>query len=358
MTTPTHNPNPAQRWIFPFFNAILLAGLGYGLSLLLGYRLWWIIGGAIGGLLFAVLLEVLAYNRGWYRGRLYLAVLLEVPFILFVLAPYVFVITQTQPLPTTICCSTPADFGAVDYETVMMPMRDDVRLSGWYVPPPDEGDALIILLHGIGDNRLLTRWHAAQLYQAGYGVLMYDQRAMGASEGATRSFGWLDQDDLSDVIDWVLAQGDVDPDKIGAVGLSLGGHIALPTAGKDPRLRAIWVDGVAIQHARDFPNPQTIGERIEQFYQGLLDLALTVYTGQLPDPIIDHAPRIAPRPVYLVAGEATEFEARASRRYAEAIGTSATLWVVDGGGHVNAHRLYPDDYRQRMIDFFNAAFAD
>ncbi len=197
-----------------------------------------------------------------------------------------------------------------------------------------------ILLDGIGHNRLLTRWHAAQLYQAGYGVLMYDQWANGCER-------------RSDALVRLARSGRyLGRDRLGAGT----GRRAYRWAGKDPRLRAIWVDGVAIQHAHDFPNPQTIGERIEQFYQGLLDLALTVYIGQLPDPIIDYAPRIAPRPVYLVAGEATEFEARASQRYADAIGTSATLWVVADGGHVNAHRLYPDEYRQRMIDFFNTAF--
>jgi hypothetical protein len=56
--------------------------------------------------------------------------------------------------------------------------------------------ALVILLHGYGGNRTAMLWHAEQLTRAGYGVLMYDERASGESEGTYRSYGWEDPRDV------------------------------------------------------------------------------------------------------------------------------------------------------------------
>ena len=67
---------------------------------------------------------------------------------------------------------------------------DGLRMSGWEVP--SQNGVIIILLHGYGGNRVNMLWHAKQLVKAGYGVLLYDERASGESEGTRRSFGWED----------------------------------------------------------------------------------------------------------------------------------------------------------------------
>ena len=78
---------------------------------------------------------------------------------------------------------------------------DGVTLAGWFAPP--ENGATIILLHGYGGNRLGMRWHAEVLVEAGYGVLMYDERASGESGGTVRSFGWQDGADVGGAVEYL-----------------------------------------------------------------------------------------------------------------------------------------------------------
>jgi len=69
-------------------------------------------------------------------------------------------------------------------------------MAGWFIP--SRNYATIILLHGYGGSRTAMIWHAEQLVEAGYGVLMYDERASGKSEGTHRSYGWEDTRDLAE----------------------------------------------------------------------------------------------------------------------------------------------------------------
>ena len=47
-----------------------------------------------------------------------------------------------------------------------------MTLSGWYVP--SRNGAVVILLHGYGNNRAQMWPRAEPLARAGYGVLLYD----------------------------------------------------------------------------------------------------------------------------------------------------------------------------------------
>ena len=65
---------------------------------------------------------------------------------------------------------------------------DGVKLSGWY--RPTRNGATVIVLHGGGGDRTGAIAHAKLLVRHGYGVLLYDARGRGRSEGTQNSFGW------------------------------------------------------------------------------------------------------------------------------------------------------------------------
>src|SRR5438132_1321942 len=56
--------------------------------------------------------------------------------------------------------------------------------------------------------------------------------------------------DVSVVVEWIMRQPDVDPRRIGVVGVSLGAIITHLTMGRDSRLSA----GVAVLGAGDLPD--------------------------------------------------------------------------------------------------------
>lgn len=159
--------------------------------------------------------------------------------------------------------ATPADAG-MEYEDVEFPARDGLRLSGWFIPAAAEGAGprpAIVLVHGWPWNRLgeaadnlmanvsgaspvdlLRLAHA--LHQGGYHVLMFDLRNHGQSaESNAVTFGLQESNDLLGALDYTAARDDVDAERIGVVGFSMGANTllyALPSAGS---IRA----GVAVQ---------------------------------------------------------------------------------------------------------------
>jgi len=71
---------------------------------------------------------------------------------------------------------------------VKLTTSDGVELEGWY--RPSRNGASVMLLSGGGSNRMGPLRHARMLERHGYGVLVYDPRGSGNSEGAVNSCGW------------------------------------------------------------------------------------------------------------------------------------------------------------------------
>ena len=349
-----------RRLAFPLFNAI--CGVVFGA--LVGYYVFDPMSGVlIGGMLglgMGGLIEAAAGRLGirhWlYRRRLVLTIVLEIPLAIFVGGPLAYVIVETRPDPHPVCCETPLDYGAATYTTVSVRLPDGVVLAGWYVPPSIAPGPVIVLLHGGRGDRRGTAWWARELIGAGYGVLMYDQRAQGESTGKLGTLGWQDADDLLAVIAQLETRAEVDAKQIGVVGLSRGGHIALNAAYLAPdRIAAIWADGVQAQRLDDFPPAQTTAESFSTFINGLLLSVSELYVGHAVPPAYSHILAQANLPpIMLVAGGLDDFERRANQRYAQLGNPHVQVWLIDQAPHVGGAFVIPGEYRQRMFAFFQA----
>lgn len=62
---------------------------------------------------------------------------------------------------------------------------------------------VVILLHGLSDNRLGMIGYAELLLAHGFAVLMPDARAHGASGGDLATYGLLESDDIHEWFDWL-----------------------------------------------------------------------------------------------------------------------------------------------------------
>lgn len=347
-----------SRLVFPFVNAVSCALLFGLLGVYISALLPWALRGMLIGFAVGLFIEWLTgyLSAGVYRRRVLISVLLEVPLIIFVAAPYLYVVVSMTPSGAPLCgdpCPTPLDFGATTYAQARIAAADQETIAGWYIPPRPPNDAVILLLHGAGGNRLSTTPHAEIFINAGYGVLMYDQRALGESTGRSLSAGRYDQRDLPYLIDWVSAQPGVNPNHIGAVGLSLGAHILISAAPAEPRLAALWLDGAQVQALADFPPPQNASEQFQLLMNGFLYIALDLYTGTRGDSITALLPQIAPRPLVLVAGALDTFEAQANRGYQAVVGENGEVWIIDTAWHVGGLGAIPHEYTRRMLAFFD-----
>jgi uncharacterized protein len=101
------------------------------------------------------------------------------------------------------------------------------------------------MLHGFtgdktGTHRLFV--HAARAFAAhGIAVLRFDMRGSGDSEGEFQDITLAGEIGDSQVaLDWLSSRPDIDPGRIGVIGLSLGGIVESVLAGRNPsRIRGL-----------------------------------------------------------------------------------------------------------------------
>lgn len=123
-------------------------------------------------------------------------------------------------------------------------MSDGLRIAGHLRIPSGEACArpgLVFTGPLTGVKEQVTGNYAEALAGAGYVTLTFDHRGFGASDGTPRQHedpaGNLN--DLRHALSSLAAHPKVDADRIGCVGICLGGGYALRCAASDPRARAL-----------------------------------------------------------------------------------------------------------------------
>jgi pimeloyl-ACP methyl ester carboxylesterase len=219
-----------------------------------------------------------------------------------------------------------------------LPHRDLVvegggpTLRGWVFPAeaPIPGAAVVVYLHGVGDDRTSGTWIAGKLVRRGLTVVTFDARAHGASEGAACTYGVLERGDLTRLLDALGAPRAV------LLGVSLGAAVALQAATADPRV-------VGVVAVAPFADLEAIArERAPWFAsEGQIREALALVAREGGFDVAEASPvRAAGRlrvPVLLVHGDADrETRPEHSRRIFAALAGPRRLLAVRGAGHDDA----------------------
>ncbi len=82
---------------------------------------------------------------------------------------------------------------------------DGLELAGWY--RPSHNGAAVLVVHGGGSDRKGSVAHASMLARHGYGVLLYDARGRGESEGTPNNYGWDWAKDVAGALDFLPRAG-------------------------------------------------------------------------------------------------------------------------------------------------------
>src|SRR6266508_4520510 len=241
-----------------------------------------------------------------------------------------------------------ANLGAA-HEDVAFRTSDGLLLRGWYVPSKN-GAAVIAFPGRTGPQR-----HTRMLVRHGYGVLLFDRRGEGQSDGDPNAFGWAMDKDLKAAAAFLQRRPDVDRDRIGGIGLSVGGEMMLQTAAETDAIKAVVSEGAGERSIREVVENETWAEVPSQF---LLTVGTALFSNHLPPANLkDLAPRIAPRPAFFIyATRGTGGEELNPTFYAAA-GQPKTLWQVPGSSHTGGIKARPKEYERRVIGFFDRALA-
>ena len=270
---------------------------------------------------------------------------------------FVLVYANTHP-PRYPLHIPPSDHGA-SYENSVFVTDDGLRLKGWLILPerPRSRSPGIILCHGQGANKSDFTELAVALSRRGYAVLTFDFRAHGESEGRRSSLGHHEQKDIAAAYRFLAGRPDIDRDRVGIYGFSLGGAAAILTAAKTGWFRAVVADS-AFTSLRDQAR-----EAITGFYHlpsfPFLPLAVAGYELYFQTSVSRVAPEsviglLSPNPVLIIAGEGDDLiPAESGRRLFQAAKEPKEIWIIPVAGHGYTVSAAGDEYDRRVGEFFD-----
>ena len=233
--------------------------------------------------------------------------------------------------------------------------RDGIKLFAWYKPGPKR--AAIILVHGVTSSGVFMAHHGAALSSRGYAVLMLDLRAHGRSEGDTASWGWAEINDVLGAVDLLQTREDVDPGRIGVLGISLGGQIAIRAAVQSESIGAVVAEGPSEAAMSDSGRPTSFGGWLLYPVRWLTFVMQRVMSGVRPVAgLLQDIAKVAPRPLLLIA-PSVGGESEWVRRCFVAASEPKELWEVPGARHAQAYFVDPEGYTAKVTRFFDHAFG-
>lgn len=248
-----------------------------------------------------------------------------------------------------------------ELQDMSLKANGDVLLKAWLIQPAATNNSAVLLLHGLGDNRLGMIGYAELLLAHGYTVLMPDARAHGQSEGALATFGLLERSDI-----WLWARwfhDNLHPKCLYGLGESMGAAQLLQSLDKDNLFCAVVAES-------PFSNFREIGyDRVGQFFQTgpwlgrtllwpVIEIAFLYsrwkYGVDLQQASPERAVSGTRIPVLLIHGQVdSNIPVRHSRRI-KALAPRITLWEVPNADHCGAISTEPEEFERRVLEWFSS----
>jgi fermentation-respiration switch protein FrsA (DUF1100 family) len=249
---------------------------------------------------------------------------------------------------------TPANYN-MPFEDVTVTSPDGLKLVGWFVP--SKNGTVIIMQHGYKSTRMELLNEAEMVYRHGYGILLTTVRAHDHSEGETITFGMNEVNDMDAWYEYLLTRDDIDPNKIGILGNSYGGMLAIQYASVNENIKAVVADCAFSSLSDTVETSVTYFTDLPAFpFAPLIVFWAEQETGFKMEDIdaTKWIANISPRPVFLMQGGAdVVISADSGQRLYDAAGEPKELWFEPSLGHVDFDSAMPDEFETRLVQFFD-----
>ena len=253
--------------------------------------------------------------------------------------------------------ASPQDY-ALTAESIAFQNHAGLTLRGWFIEAP-QAKGTIVFSHGYAGDCTPDLVYAPLFQHAGYHTLFFDYRGHGASEGNTTSLVYLERDDLLGALDFLRGRGIA---RVGLIGFSMGGAIAIATAPLSPMVIAVISDCTFANLASVVENaaiqrgyPRWMGAVLGWLVVVLASIQLRANLFSA-DPI-HWVDKISPRPLLIMhGGKDTDAPVAQAHQLFRAAREPKALWIVPDARHRKIEEIAPAEYRQRIVEFFDHAF--
>ena len=250
---------------------------------------------------------------------------------------------------------TPAKYG-FDFEEIIIPTKNDKNLYGWWVPsdnPNNEKKPTIILVHGWSRNVDRTMAFIKKLHPAEYNLLAFDSRCHGKSDDDKFSSMVKFMEDIRATIDYSEKLPNVDNEKIGVLGLSIGGAGSIFAASLDKRIKSVVTVG-AFSHPSRVMEIEFKKRRIPQFpFIWLIFRYMEFRIGAKFDDIAPSNNIMKTNAsVFLIHGvnDATAPVLHADELFNAGNPDKVKLWKVEGKGHSDCN--HHPEFWGKVLSFY------
>ncbi len=246
-----------------------------------------------------------------------------------------------------------------DLNDASLTTSDGVVLGAWLIEPHHANGDAVLLLHGLGDNRLGMIGYAHLLVAHGFTVLMPDARAHGVSGGDLATYGLLERNDIHQWADFLAAQDH--PRCIFGFGESMGAAQLLQSLDAHAHFCAVGAES-SFASFREIAydrmgQPFHLGPWVGRtILRPLVEIAFLRVRWKYGLDVRGISPEdsvaAATTPVLLIHGQIDSNIPIRHSRLIHAAAPSTELWEVPGADHCGAISAAPEEFQQRPLAWF------
>lgn len=245
---------------------------------------------------------------------------------------------------------TPGEYG-IPFESVRYQTKNNRNLYGWWIPAREDmvkTAPVLILVHGWNRNVGRMMPYIKELHPAGFNLLVFDSRNHGSSDPDEFSSMPKFAEDIIASVNYLEKKPGISLDKLGLVGLSMGGAASIYAASNDKRISKVITVGA-------FSNPATLMRR-ELKKKHIPYFPLTwLFFKYVQYKIGTSFEAIAPinnigkarAEIFMIHGEQDEVVPVEDAQLMAKAGNPSLvkLWIIPGKGHSDCHE-YPDFWKR------------
>jgi pimeloyl-ACP methyl ester carboxylesterase len=259
---------------------------------------------------------------------------------------------------------SPADLGLA-FKPISFVVRDEqsrqpLALTAWWIPAAGSSDKTVILLHGYADAKVGALAWAPPFHELGYNILALDLRAHGESGGEISSGGFWEREDVAGVINHLRTMYPDQTRQLVLFGASLGAAIAVAIAVERTDIDAVVMESPYTDFRRAAAGHfNLLGIGLRALHHAALYLAQRLSGADLStvNPL-----SLIPKsnsPLLIIQGAddplTSPDEQLQLQQAIEKLSDGSVYWKLENGPHLMAIAAAPQEYRDKLSQFLQAA---